>query len=285
MLPTSKNIYHPFRDSLLGFFENENIASGNGTGFALEDISLYYQPVPDPRIATLFSFIWLALFFVGEYLYIKVLIMIRKEKGILEKISTLFVTAIMILTPVVMILTITTNFVHPLNELLGQWFCTTARFIIYFLTNVVLCHSFVVAVTRYCFIVHTSKVESYGKEKVQKLCLCLGIIVPLCITLWKITDGAELDSLSFINKCNGKHHESFLIETSTLNVFKKSFCGLGSYDERNAYSRLTAILKQLFCLASSALIMLMGSNITEGIIYYRLFSYMNRYAFLFYAIC
>ena len=127
------------------------------------------------------------------------------------------------------------------------------------------------------FIVHNERVQLIGKQKVKKYFHVLSILVPLLITLWKAIDGSELDSFSMFNKCYGKHHRTFLVETSTINVFKKNFCNMPNYHNMNGYLEvIVAITKNILCLTSTCTILLFGSNLTEGIIYYLLFSYMNK---------
>ena len=276
MLLTKANLYHPFKDSSLRICLKETLESDDLNGFVLEDIYLYHQPVLDPVIASICSLIMTILLFLGEYLHHKILIMLKKENSILNHITMVFVYAQMILWPLVIFLITTTNIVHPLNKLIGQWFCTLLRFFVYLLLNIVISHSLIAALMRYVFIVHTSTVEVYGKEKFKKLFLLLSISIPLFITILKVNDGAELDGLSFINKCNGKHHEVFLTETSTLNVFKKNFREFGGYYQHDVYGQLFAFLKNLSSIASMSAMLIVGSNLTEGIIYYRLFCHMNK---------
>ena len=273
---TRESLYYPFNNSSLGIFPKNTAAPGNVTGFVLEDIDLYHQPVLDPVVATIFSSIWLILLVVGTYLHLKILRGLKQENGILKEITYIFVPAQMILWPFMSFLIATTNFLHPLNALIGDWFCSLSQFIIYFLLNIVAFHSFFASLMRYIFIVHSSKVELHGKKKIKKLFLFLSVMVPLSITIWKISNGAELDNMTFINKCNGKHHEAFLAETSTINVFKKSFCEFEIYHKGDVYGQMIMILKQISCMASTFVMIFIGSNITEGIIYYRLFSHMNR---------
>ena len=92
-------------------------------------------------------------------------------------------------------------------------------------------HSCLSATMRYYFIVHTEKVNSFGKERVKNIFLVLSILIPLVVTIWKAIDGSEVDAMSFINKCYSRQHKVFLIETLTVNVFKKSFCEVEGYDK------------------------------------------------------
>ena len=138
-------------------------------------------------------------------------------------------------------------------------------------------HSFFTAIMRYFFIVHNERALRIGKQKVKKCIHVLSISVPLLITFWKAIDGTELDTFSMLNKCYGKHHQTFLVETSTMNVFKKNFCNMSNYHNMNGYVEvIESIAKNILCLTSTCAMILSGSNLTEGIIYYLLFSYMTK---------
>ena len=232
--------------------------------------------MPDPNKAAVFFLIMTTLIVVGEYLHLKVLIVSKRENSILKNTSKMFVYAQMIFWPLCLFLITITNFIHPVKILIGQIFCTTIGLFIYFLLIVICSHSFICVLMRYLFIVHTAKTKSYGKEKVKRLFLILYIAIPLFMTIWKANDGTELQALSFVNKCYGQHHEVFLIETSALNVFKKNFCEIKSVEERDFYAKFIAFLYQLACFTSTLLQVVMGLNIAEVIVYYRIFSHMNR---------
>ena len=276
MLLTSNNLYHPFRGTLIGIFNTNHIPSDHVTGFLIEDIDLYSQPALKPIIATIFLVIMLVLLCTGEYLHYKVFVTLKRDKTILRNISIVYISAQMMFWPISIFLQTTTNFINPLNIIVGQWFCTFSRFAWYFLAIVVAFHSFIAAVMRYCFIIHATKVNIYGKEKLKKLFLSLSVLIPFLLSFWKVNDGSDLDAISFINKCYGKHHKSFLIETSTLNVFKKTFCQYGGSSKIGVYGQLIAILTQISCIACTLTMIITMANITEGVIYFRLFSHLNR---------
>ena len=276
MSPTREIFYHPFKNSLLGILPEEIIAAENATGYIIEDINLYHQPVLDPILATIFSLIWIIPVVLGEYLHYKILKSLQKGNSILNEIIRIFIPAQMIFWPLCYFLIATTNFIFPLKTIVGEWICSLSLFIIYYLLNIVLSHSFMTSLMRYLFIVHSSKVESYGKAKVKKLFNLLTLTIPLCLTIWKITNGAEVDGFSFINKCNGKHHEVFLIETSTLNVIRGKFCEFGNYSKGDVYDQIITAFRRISCMACTLGMLIMDTNIIEGFIYYRLFSYMTR---------
>lgn len=236
MILKGVSLYRPFKDFVLGFLLKESFPSGNVTGCVLEEINLYHQPVAKPMLAALFSCIMITILILAEYLHIKIFKMLKKDKSVLKDITYTFVIGQVILCPLFMFLMISTNFIYPLHKVIGQWFCTISRFIVYFLFNITFSHSCFAALMRYVFIVYSKKAELYGKKKVKRWFLLLSILIPLIITIWKVNDGSELDALSFINKCNGKDHEVFLVEISTLHVLKKSFCGFGGSKEKDVFS-------------------------------------------------
>ena len=275
----SRNHFHnPFLDSFLGILVPSDAGDMNfESGMILKDIDLYFQPVPDPITATVFSVIMMTQICIGSYITVKVLSILKNEESLLKSMTQNFMISQLILWPFVISVIIITNFIHSFPSEIVHWICPIAWFVIYLSLNFSNAHSCFTAVMRYFFIVHDERVRSIGKEKVKRYFHVLSILVPLLITLWKAIDGSELDSLSMINKCYGKHHRTFLVETSTINVFKKNFCNIPSYHNMNGYVEvIEAITKNILCLTSTCVMILIGSNLTEGIIYYLLFSYMNK---------
>ena len=273
---TRYNYYNPFIGTFLGAFSNNESLPIADTNIFLDDIDLHYQPVPSPIVAFFFSVASVVMLIFGGYLHLEVLMGLRKEDSILKRMTKTFVYANLTLWTFVTILINMMNFVHSLSPKFTDYICPVFRFTIYLCVNLVNFYSFVSASMRYLFIVHTDKVNNYGKERVKIIFHALSIFIPLIVTLWKVLDGSEVDSMSFINKCYGHHHKVFLIETSTVNIFKKSFCQVADYGELVGYDKLVALGKQIFCMASTITMLIMGSNMTEGLIYYKLFAYMNK---------
>ena len=272
------NLYHPFTSSFLGFFlDRDQTSKDVGTGAVFEDIDLYFQPVPDPVTASIFLVIMIPLVAFGAYITIKVLKRLNKEDSLLRNVTRNFMISQLISWPLAVFLLNTTNFIHSFPHELTQWICPIIWFMMYFSLNLGTVHSFICAIARYFFIVHNERVKSWGKEKAKKLFEVLSIVIPLLITLWKAMDGSELDIFSYLNKCYGIHHRTFLVETSTLNVLKKNFCEIPDYHVMKDYPEvIAAFLKNVICLASTTTIIVMGSNVSEGIIYFLLFSHIGR---------
>ena len=265
-MATKSNIfYHPFENSSFGVFLSGELAAG---GFMLDDIDLYHQPVQDPLIATIFFIIRFMIIILGLYLHIKILALIKKENGLVRDVARLFAFVNMLLWPFWLLFTTSTDFIHPLNHVVGQWYCTLGWLVIYLFWTTTAFHSFIVSLMRYFCVVHQRRVEIFGKEKLKKLFFILSLTIPVLVVVWAGIEGSELDHMSFLNKCNAKHHKVFLIETSTLNVLKRNFCEFDTY----SYS---GFLRRISCIAKTTVMLIMGSNLSEAIIYFRIFVYIN----------
>ena len=272
---TRDNYYNPFTEEFLGAFSSNSSIKDNDWEI-LEEIDLYYQPIPSPVIAGVFAVVTVMIFILGSHLHLKVHLRLRKDESILNGITKTFVFANSTLFPITIILLNVTNFIHTLPPIFANYICPVVRFTMYLGCNMATFHSCLSATMRYYFIVHTEKVNSFGKERVKNIFLVLSILIPVVVTIWKAIDGSEVDAMSFINKCYGRQHKVFLIETSTVNVFKKSFCEVECYDELEGFDKIVSLGKQIICAASTITMLVMGSNLTEGFIYYKLFSHMNK---------
>jgi hypothetical protein len=176
MLSKQNYFYHPFESSSLGFLMKNNVSKD---GSIIDNIDLQYQPVQVPAIALTFFLIKLTVIVIGELVNYKLLTALSKENSILNQITKLFVWIQMISYPIGLLFITSTDFIHPVNEIIGEWFCTFGWFLTAYCVYLTIFYSFVVAMMRYVFIFHNSRVEKYGKQKAKKLFLFLFIFTPL----------------------------------------------------------------------------------------------------------
>ena len=271
-------LYHPFSSTSFGVFLPEVSWSRNLSGFAVDDLDLYYQPVQNPTIALVFFFIRVPLVILGEFFYVKQLALIKRETGLVNDVSKLVAYVQMILWPTWLLFTTTTDFFHPLHELAGIWFCHAGWFFLHLTWNIIAFQSFIIAIMRYCFVVHTEKfTKGNRKDKMKRLFLMMSVLVPLVMVAWDGIEGSELDELSFINKCYGKHHQVFVIETSTLNVLRRNFCEFDDFDgSENLFGGFIAVFWRISCIMRTAIFVIMAFNFTEAIIYFVTLSHITR---------
>ena len=269
--------YNPYRESSQGIFLKQLDSLGNDSMYIIDGIDLYYQPVLPAQTAITFFLIRVTLVIVGECFNIKVFKLMIKENGLVKNITTVLVLVQIIFWPCWLVLVTVTDLIISPNKAIGNWFCHVANFLFYFLGNVITFHSFIIAVMRYVFIIHNEKIQRFGIEKMKKIFLILTVTIPLLVAMWKVIEAAELDTMSFINKCYGVHHQTFLVETSTLDVFKQNFCQFEEYGQGGSYERVVTLIRQGSCIASKSVMLITGLNISEGIIYIMLLSHMMRY--------
>ena len=283
MISFENNVYHPFTKSSLGFLHIENSWKNNGfeeeVGFQIHDVNLYYQPVQDPKIGFAFFTLRTVMVGLGEYIHVKVFNLMKKENGLIKDVARLFTIVQMIYWPFWLIFSTTTDFIHPLDKVIGEWYCFMGWFIHWSCWTYISFHSFIVAIMRYVFIVHNAKVTAYGGDKAKKIFFFLSIAIPALLIVWGMIELPDrpVDPMSFINKCYGKHHKKFLIDTSTMDVVKSGLCEFGRYDEfKGPVYSMIATIKRIFCISKSILYLIMGFNIFEGFVYYKTLKHIIR---------
>jgi len=266
--------------SFFGVFIDDITHSVNSTPYIFEDVDLFYQPVETPLVASLFFLVRSILFFISEFINVKIFLQLKKETCLINDVARVFTCTQMVILPFWLLYNTSTDFFHPMNEIIGNWFCTLGWFSIHLCGTIIAFHSFVVALMRYLFIVHDRKIENFGKKKAKKVIMYLTFIIPLLVVIWEGTNGSDLDVISVVNKCYGKDHKVFLIETSTSEVFKSKFCEYDGYDDQDggsAFFKIVAIFRRISCIANKVVMVIMSVNIAEGIIYFKLLSHINRY--------
>ena len=133
------------------------------------------------------------------------------------------------------------------------------------------------AVMRYVFIIQQEKVQTHGKEKIRRRFLVLYILYSLVVVAWARLEGPELSIIHNVNKCFGKDHKVFLLETSTLNVVKQQFWEYNPSGITNFYDQAVELLRSVSKFLRMTVFCVMGFNVVEGILYCKILSHMNRY--------
>ena len=273
-----EHLYHPFTNSSFGiFFTDHKLSRDEHFGVMLESIDLYYQPLQPPLIAIIFLLVRTSIVIIGEWMHTKVYKAMKKDNSLVNEVAALYISVQMVYVPVWLLFTTCTDFIHPIDIVIGKWFCTFGWFFIYFCATTLAIHSFIVALMRYFFIVHKEKVESFGIKKARKIFLILNVLIPVLIVLLMQTQGSDTEAFSFINKCYGRDHRRFLTDLSPSDVFQSSFCMLEKYEDVGSFGKLVGILRRGSCIGIKILYIFLGFNITEGILYYKILLQLNRY--------
>ena len=276
MLVNRHYLYHPFKDSYFGMFLKNDTSFKVEIGATIDSLDLYHQPLQDPVIASISFTTRVAIIIIAEFIQAKVLVLIKKENGLVNDVARLYIISLMIGGPFLILFSSLIEFIHPASDVIGNWFCFVGSFMYNLCFYIMSFHSFVVALMRYFFIVHEQKVKKYGKEKVKRIFLFLSFLVPLALVVWNDLNFRELNAISVVNRCYGKDHKTFLIEASTSNATKPFLCKYEDFEKDAAYGELIPILRYVSCITLTFITVLIGFNLTECVIYYMTFSHIKR---------
>ena len=197
MMSKRKYLYHLFQNASFGFLMTNSLSDDELHGNIIDSIDLRYQPVHEPAIALTFFLIKLVVIIIGEFINYKLLNVLNKENSILNQITKLFVWIQMISYPVGLLFITATDFIHPVNQILWEWFCTLGWLLIKYGGYLTIFYSFLVAMMRYVFIFHNNWIEVYGKQRFSS-CFYTSL-------------------LHFFAYC-GKQQKSFIYSHTSINV-------------------------------------------------------------------
>ena len=271
------NLYHPYTRSFLGIVLKANSSPENIWSDHIEDVNLYFQPLPHPTIAAMGFVLKLLLVVLGEFVYIKILTRIKNDDTILNDITRLYVRMQMVFQSLSVLFMSINDFIHPLSEVIGQWYCSLGWFAFEIGSKFIAFHSFSTALMRYVFIFHQNKVENYGKEKTKLIFYYLSVAIPFIISIMNLVQAHEVGHRSFINKCYGTHHKAFLLDTSPFRSVQRTFWNPEDYESKGFWNFALAITRRVFKICTTCVSLLATSNLTEAFLYYKIISYMNRY--------
>ena len=244
----------------------------------ITDINLYYQPTRQPVVAIIFFILKCIIIIVGEYIHMHILDFLKLEGGLVSDILKMFLRVQMVYWPVTVLFGTTTDFFHPLQDIIGEWYCKFGYFWIVGGMTLIVFHSFIVGLMRYIFVVHNERVVSYGKEKAKKMFFLASILIPVFVTLWGHLNGRDPSAITSLNKCYGVHHKVFLIENRGDSTMRRNFCLFEDDDEEPGQFLTT--LRKTSCTLRSALYAIMGFNVVEGLLYWRTVVHANKYVYI-----
>ena len=251
--------YCPFSQSVIHFSNQTLFSKDNFYHETISDVDLYYQPLQYPILAIIYLILEVIIIIIGEVVHIQILKLLKFETCLIKDILTVFLYVQMVFWPVAVVFDTSTDFIHPLKEIVGPWYCEIGFAWIYYGLAFISFHSFIAGLMRYMFVVHFDKVKKYGKQKTKTIFLWMSILIPLIVALWGYFGRKEISSISSINKCNGKHHYSFLADNSFDSAAKRSFCSFEKYGEdEHEFLMLT---KKSLCILHSVLFVIMGSTL------------------------
>ena len=277
MQQASQHYYNPFKHSFLGFFVPNDDFQNYSSLSILNDIDLYHQPVEEPNTAIIFFVVRCLVTIFAEICNYRILCMLKEDNSILKDVTKLCTNTVMAYIPIRLVFYTLTDFVHPIEDFVGDWGCRSYWVIQNIAIWLVISHSLVVALLRYYFIVQDKLVTKLGKEKTKKLFWYLSIGIPVFTVFWISTDLMDDNTA---RRCNGRAQKMFLTQSwSSLALIKTNF-KLQKWEyntkTRSTIAIVLAILRKLSRIGHRIWRILLASNILEGIIYYKIIKHMMR---------
>ena len=266
------NTYHPFVKSSIGLSFSSNLTNEKFSYTLIENLDLYHQPLDPTSIAISMFFVRFTYCILGELVVFKLFKMVRKEKGLVNDVTQFYCIVMITTYPSWLLFVTMTDFLYPLKDIMGQWICSFMRIIFYMNFNVVIFHSFIVALMRYFFIVHEEKVKNFGKQKTKNIFLFLIIFVPILLIVWGFIENQAFGFVIALNRCYAVEYKVFLVELTTG---KNLFCIFQTIDGKYGY--ILSVVRHITCITKVVIVMLVGMNITEGFLYYKIFSHITRF--------
>ena len=240
----------------------------------LSDVHLYYQPLPNPIFAAANLMISCIILTFGEYINNRVLHFVNRETGLVNDVLRVFLCVQMVYWPGAITFQTSTEFVYPIGNMLGSWFCVVEYFWLVTGMTFILFHSFLVGLMRYVFVVHEGKVIDFGKDKAKAIFFWMAILVPCALTVWGFINNKDMSAIASLNKCKGHHHDVFLLENDYGSTAKRNFCFFETYDGQEGSIFVT--LKRISCTLYSVVFAVLACNVIEGLFYWRTVKRSNR---------
>ena len=267
------NFYQPFTEPFLGFsISNNLLTKRNDTYLTLENIDLYYQPVENPAVAIVNFLIRLFYISLGEYVQFKLYKMAKEEKSIVNEVTQFYCLISMISYPILLLYQTTADFMHPMKDIVGNWYCVIGRITFYIQLNVLLFHSFIAALMRYCFIIHEERAKAFGKKKLKNIFLWITIFIPCLFVTWGFMENQEMANFLFLNRCYGIDHKVFLAELTGGTKLFCVFTDLGI----DGFDNIVNLIRQITCTIKFVITVLIGLNVSEFLIYIKIFTHMKK---------
>ena len=238
----------------------------------LENIDLYYQPVENPVVAIVNFLIRLLYISLGEYVQFKLYKMAKEEKSIVNEVTQFYCLISMIAYPILLLYQTTADFMHPMKDIVGNWYCVIGRITFYIQLNVLLFHSFIAALMRYCFIIHEERAKAFGKTKLKNIFLWITIFIPCLFVTWGFMENQEMDNFLFLHRCYGIDHKVFLAELTGGTKLFCVFTDLGI----DGFDHIINLIRQITCTIKFVITVLIGLNVSEFLIYIKIFTHMKK---------
>ena len=213
---------------------------------------------------------------IGSYYQLKIISVCKKVKDKTWQIDITHSIALMISFFFVIVFEKVSDHVTILSQYTGVWFCYTAGFIYSFSAYLIGFHSFIIALMKYVFIVHSDQVRKFGDEKVKNIFFFVNIVHPIFLAVPTVLT-LDLEVYSSLISCFGLQDQLIEKYNSSNGIIERMFlCRLTTDENEYSDSYTFYVFKQGFCAIKMIWFLLFSCNIPEGYLYFKIFQTMRR---------
>ena len=204
--------------------------------------------------------------------------MLKRRDSLVSRILKAYVIVQVIVMPSFCIFYSANNFMYPFSEIFGSWFCVAAYFLIVPGMVFISFHTTIIAIMRYLFIVHDEKVASFGKHRTEFLFYWLLGIVPIVMAIWLFFGAADrdFDGFPLMNKCTGSLDKIFLLKSGFAEPRSVWAARCDKQNTNEGPASAVELLEYIQCRASSHVLVLLISNVIDGVIYIRTWTHILK---------
>ena len=237
----------------------------NGTKDTTQDQSDDNLLFKAPKVSEIIHIIFqVCIFGVGLYFQIRTILVCIKERTKAWQIHISHAVVMTVYWGYFMPFQAITHIVPSLGTYAGYWICYMSAFLAFFCYHAMIIQSLLIAAMKYIFIVHTWKAKSFGEERIQKIFSLIHMIYPAVMAVLSMIS-SNFQTRSSIISCFGNSYRS-----AFSNAF---FCILDKSSENNPFYIPGA---RFICVTKTIIASIINSNIPEGILYYMIFTKMQR---------
>ena len=222
----------------------------------------------------------IVIFLIGLYLQIQIIILSKREKNVTWRIDICNSIVMIFFYSFRISFEVITHFIPILHPYTGRWFCYLALFINMFGAISVISHSMIVSVYKYIYIVHNGLVRYIGVNKISIASMWFSLFLPVMLTLMFVMR-PTIPSYSSIYNCLGMEVEKSIHvnESSAIKVKRLLFCGFDDFSvmEYGLMDYFINIINIMGCFISILVVVVIIANIIEALLYYKIFSFIQRY--------
>ena len=229
----------------------------------------------------IFIIIEVILYSIGCWICIKVVLVSRKEKLWSWQLHVMHSVTLIIHFGSAIIFHNVTQFVPCLHRYTGTWLCYVVFIVFCYGVNSIQPFTLMVAMMKYLRIVHRAKCTQFGEEKVAKIFVSITFLYPFLLAIWNVIT-SDYDLIAPVVSCFGQSAKEVpekLNMTYVDTVLSYFMCGVEHEATGNggmSHDNSLHQMKQVICVASNIMGLVIASNVFEGLCYYKIFKFVQR---------